>query len=156
MKIGAHARKPVPGRVITELVEAVQFSPDKARQAFEEIILNHPGSSLVDSAQYLYAMCFFNQDDPIMAAAEFLRMRTQYPTSPLVDDADYMRCLSLLSSAPSNEGLDQERTGEAVNELLLFKDSHPLSERVAFADSLLEIAYGRLSTKDYKTGVLYH
>jgi outer membrane protein assembly factor BamD len=129
---------------------------DKARLAFEEIILNHPGSSLVDSAQFLFAMCYFNQNDPIVAAAEFLRLRTQYPTSPLVDDADYMRCLGLLSSAPSNSGLDQESTGEAVNELLLFKDSHPLSERVVSADSLLGIAYGRLSTKDHKTGVLYH
>jgi outer membrane protein assembly factor BamD (BamD/ComL family) len=67
-----------------------------------------------------------------------------------------MRCLSLLSSAPSNSGLDQESTETAVGELLLFKDSHPLSGRVALADSLLKIAYGRLSTKDYRTGVLYH
>ncbi len=128
---------------------------DKARQAFEMMILNHPGSSLVDSAQFLYAMCYFNQNDPIVAAAEFQRVHTQYATSPLVDDADYMRCLCLLSSAPSNAGLDQEKTEEAVNELLLFKDSHPLSDRIASADSLLQIAYRRLSTKDYKTGLLY-
>ena len=129
---------------------------EKARLAFESVIFNHPGSSLVDSAQYLYAMCYFNQDDPVSAAAEFLRVRTQYPTSALVDDADYMRCLSLLSAAPSNSGLDQERTAEAVNELMLFKDSHPLSDRVGAADSLLQVAHGRLSVKDYRTGVLYH
>lgn len=128
---------------------------DKARQAFESMILNHPGSSLVDSAQFLYAMCYFNQNDPIVAAAEFQRIRTQYPTSPLVDDADYMRCVALLSSAPKNAGLDQEKTEEAVNELKLFKDSHPISDRVVSADSLLSIAYERLSAKDYKTGLLY-
>ena len=129
---------------------------EKARLAFESVIFNHPGSTLVDSAQFLYAMCYFNQDDPVTAAAEFLRVRTQYPTSELVDDADYMRCLSLVTAAPSNSGLDQERTAEAVNELLLFKDSHPLSDRVAAADSLLKLAHGRLSIKDYKTGLLYH
>lgn len=128
---------------------------DKARLAFESIMLNHPGSSLVDSAQFLYAMCYFNQDDPIVAASEFQRVHTQYPTSPLVDDADYMRCLSLLEASPANAGLDQEKTQEAVNEMLLFKDSHPLSDRIPAIDSLLQTAYERLSIKDYKTGVLY-
>lgn len=129
---------------------------EKARLAFETLIFNHPGSSLVDSAQYFYAMCYFNQDDPIMAAAEFARVRTQYPTSPLVDDADYMRCRSLIESAPSHSGLDQERTEAAVDELLLWKDNHPLSEWMSAADSLLGVAYERLSTKDYKTGQLYY
>lgn len=128
---------------------------DKARLAFESVILNHPGSALVDSAQFLYAMCYYNQDDPIVAADEFQRVRTQYPTSPLVDDADFMRCVSLLDSSPTNSGLDQAKTQEAVNEMLLFKDSHPLSDRIPSVDSLLQVAYKRLSTKDYKTGVLY-
>jgi len=128
---------------------------DKARQAFEMVILNHPGSSLVDSAQFFYAMCYFNQGDPIVAADEFQRLHNQYPTSTLVDDADYMRCLSLLDASPSNSGLDQEKTQEAVNEMLLFKDGHPLSDRIPAIDSLLAIAYERLSIKDYKTGVLY-
>lgn len=128
---------------------------DKARQGFESVILNHPGSSLVDSAQFLYAMCYFNQNDPIIAANEFQRVHTQYPTSLLVDDADFMRCVSLLDASPSNFGLDQEKTQEAVDEMLLFKDSHPLSNRIPSIDSLLEVAYERLSTKDYKTGALY-
>jgi outer membrane protein assembly factor BamD len=129
---------------------------EKARLAFESVIFNHPGSSLVDSAQYLYAMCYFKEEQEIIAAQEFLRVRRQYPTSELVDDADYMRCRSLVAAAPKNPGLDQERTQEAVNEILLFKDNHPLSERLSEVDSILQVAYGRLSTKDFKTGKLYY
>lgn len=128
---------------------------DDARLAFETVVFNHPGSSIVDSAQYMMAMSYYRENDPILAAAEFQRVRIQYPTSTLVDDADYMRALCLLEAAPSHTGLDQEKTQEAVNEILLFKDSHPLSEYVPKADSLLSVAYGRLSEKDYKTGVLY-
>jgi outer membrane protein assembly factor BamD len=127
----------------------------QARLAFETIVFNHPGSSIVDSAQYMMAMSYYREGDPILAAAEFQRVRAQYPTSPLVDDAAYMRALNLLEAAPSHTGLDQEKTQEAVNELLLFKDSYPLSEFVPRADSLLSVAYGRLSVKDFKTGVLY-
>ncbi|MEW5873572.1 MAG: outer membrane protein assembly factor BamD [Candidatus Zixiibacteriota bacterium] len=128
---------------------------EKARLAFEQVVFNHPGSALVDSAQYFLGMCYFKMEDPILAAAEFQRVRTQYPASPLVDDADIMRCRSLLLSSPSHTGLDQEPTREAVNELRLFQDNHPFSEFLPAADSLLKVAYGRLSTKDFKTGVLY-
>ncbi len=128
---------------------------EDARLAFETVVFNHPGSSIVDSAQYMMAMSYYRQGDPILGAAEFQRVRIQYPTSTLVDDADYMRALCLLETAPSNTGLDQEKTQEAVNELLLFKDSHPLSEFVPKADSLLSVAYGRLSEKDFKTARLY-
>jgi outer membrane protein assembly factor BamD len=129
---------------------------DKARLVFESVVFNHPGSSLVDSAQFLLAMCQYKLRDPIVAASEFQRVRTQYPTSPLVDEADLMRCRCLLVAAPGNPGLDQEQTTTAVDELLQFKDNHPLSGFIPAADSLLSAAYGRLSMKDYRTGVLYY
>jgi outer membrane protein assembly factor BamD len=129
---------------------------DKARLVFESVVFNHPGSSLVDSAQFLLAMCQYELDEPIIAASEFQRVRAQYPTSPLVDEADLMRCRCLLVAAPGNPGLDQEQTKTAVDELLQFKDNHPISGFIPAADSLLAVAYGRLSMKDYRTGVLYY
>lgn len=129
---------------------------DKARLAFESVVFNHPGSSLVDSAQFLLAMCQFKLKDPIIAAAEFHRMKMQYPTSPLVDQADLMRCRCLLEASPGNPGLDQEQTKTAVDELKQFRDNHPISKFIPAADSLLSVALGRLSMKDYKTGVLYY
>ena len=128
---------------------------EDARLAFETVVFNHPGSTIVDSAQYMLAMCYFRQKDPILAASEFERLHAHYPTSELVDDADYMRGLCLVEAAPSHTGLDQEKTREAVNELKIFKDNHPLSEYVPKVDSLLSESYRVLSQKDFDTGRLY-
>lgn len=128
---------------------------EDARTTFEAVVFNHPGSAIVDSAQYMMAMCYFRQKDPILAAAEFERLHTHYPTSDLVDDADYMRAVCLIASAPSHTGLDQEKTRDAVNELKLFKDNHPLSEYIPKVDSLLSESYRVLSQKDFDTGRLY-
>jgi len=129
---------------------------DKARVEFENVIFNYPGTAVVDSAQFSLAMCSYHQKDYIVAADEFQRLRTRYPTSPLVDDADLLRCHCLLMTAPRNAGLDQDRTTEAVNQLKLFKDNHPLSPHLPAVDSLLAEADGRLSKRDYQAGVLYH
>jgi len=128
---------------------------EDARTTFEAVVFNHPGTTIVDSAQYMMAMCYYREKDPILAASEFERLHSHYPTSDLVDDADYMRAVCLVAAAPSHTGLDQEKTREAVNELKLFKDNHPLSEYIPRVDSLLSESYRVLSQKDFDTGRLY-
>jgi outer membrane protein assembly factor BamD len=127
----------------------------KAKLAFEALAYNYPGAAIIDSAQYFLAMCSYNLKDYVIAADEFRRLRTRYPNSPLVDEGDLLRCRALLRIAPKNAALDQEKTREAITELALYKDNHPLSPNIAVADSLLREAYGRLSRRDYRTAVLY-
>ena len=129
---------------------------DKAKLELDGVIFNHPGTTVVDSAQYLLAMCYYHQRDFILAADEFERLHIKYPTSPLVDDADLLRCRSLLKVAPSNAGLDQAQTEAAISQLNLFKDNHPLSPFLPAVDSLSREAYGRLSRRDFRAGLLYH
>jgi outer membrane assembly lipoprotein YfiO len=129
---------------------------EKAGYEFENFIFSFPGAARVDSAQFHLGMCYFNMKDYIRAEDEFKRLHRRYPTSLLVDEADLLGARSLLSIAPKNPGLDQERTEEAITQLRLYKDNHPLSPNVAIADSLLQVAYGRLSERDFKAGKLYH
>ncbi len=129
---------------------------EKAKLAFESLVYSYPGAAIIDSAQYFLAMCSYNLKDYIVAADEFRRLRTRYPNSPLVDDGDMLRCRALLRIAPKNAALDQEKTYEAITELIIYKDNHPLSPNVAVADSLLRDAYGRLSKRDYRAATLYH
>ncbi len=128
---------------------------EKAKLAYETLIYSHPGAGMIDSAQFFLAYCSYNLKDYITAADEFRRLRTRYPTSPLVPEGDILRCRSLLRIAPRNAALDQEKTHEAITELTLYKDNHPLSPYVATADSLLRDAYGRLSKRDYRAATLY-
>ncbi|HUU46517.1 MAG TPA: outer membrane protein assembly factor BamD, partial [Acidobacteriota bacterium] len=129
---------------------------ENASLEFESFIFSYPGATRVDSAQFLLGMCFYNMEDYIRADDEFGRLRRRYPTSPLVVDADLLRGRSLLNIAPENPALDQYQTTEAIAQLRLFKDNHPLSPLVAVADSLLAEAYERLSRRDFKAGKLYH
>jgi outer membrane protein assembly factor BamD len=129
---------------------------EKSALEFESFIFGHPGAARVDSAQYFLGMCRYQQKDYILAADEFLRFRGRYPTSPLIDAVDFQRCKSLIRISPENPSLDQERTTVAIAELNLFKDRHPLSPHVSEADSLLGVAFGRLSERDFRAGKLYH
>ncbi|MBI3872978.1 MAG: outer membrane protein assembly factor BamD [candidate division Zixibacteria bacterium] len=129
---------------------------DKAKPEFESVIFNHPGATIVDSAQFYLAMCNYRQRDYVVAADEFQRLRTRYPTSPLVELADLMRCRSLLRVAPGNTGLDQDQTETALAQLNIFRDNHPVSPLLPAVDSLSREAYRRLSQHDYRAALLYH
>lgn len=127
----------------------------KAKISFETFVYSYPGAANVDSAQYFLAMCSYNIKDYIVAADEFRRLRTRYPNSSLVEEGDLLRCRALLRIAPRNAALDQEKTREAITEIALYKDNHPLSPYVAAADSLLREAHARLSRRDFRAAMLY-
>lgn len=127
----------------------------KAHLEFEAFVFSYPGTARIDSAQFFLGMCQYNQKNFIVAADEFLRLHQRYSTSPLVPEADILRAHSLLMISPDNPALDQERTLAAILELKLFKDTHPLSEYVRTADSLLGVAFERLSRRDFQAGRLY-
>jgi outer membrane protein assembly factor BamD len=127
----------------------------KAKLSFESLVYSHPGAAIIDSAQFLLAMCSYNLKDYIVAADEFRRLRTRYPNSPLVEEGDLLRCRALLRIAPKNAALDQEKTRDAITELSLFKDNHPLSPKLSAVDSLLHEAHERLSRRDFRTANLY-
>ncbi len=126
-----------------------------ARQLFESVIFESPGSVFADSAQYFVGRCYFEQGEYELAAGEFRRFYLQYPTSELVDDAELMRARSFFEAAPNSIGLDQDYLESCVNLLRTFRDDHPNSELLPAADSLLQRCYGRLSRKDFRAAKLY-
>lgn len=129
---------------------------DKARHMFESLIFDFPGAGVADSAQYLVATCYYRQKEYQLAAAEYQRFYSQYPTSPLVDDAELMRSRSYFNGTPKNIGLDQQHMETCVDMILAFKDDHPSSPLLPTADSLLQECWARLSKKDFEAGKLYY
>ncbi len=157
---GGNAPSPISTDSAAELYSRARAQYDKgdwtkAKLAFESLVYSYPGAAIIDSAQYFLAMCSYNLKDYVVAADEFRRLRTRYPNSPLVDGGDLMHCRALMRIAPKNAALDQEKTREAITELNLFKDNHPLSPNLASVDSLLHQAYERLSRRDFRTANLY-
>ncbi len=137
-----------------EKYEARKFAD--ARLLFESLIFENPGAVVADSSQYLVGMCYYNQKDFELAAGEFQRFVVQYPSSPLVDDAELMRARCFFYGAPKNIGLDQNYTTSCVNFLQAFKDDYPTSELLPAADTLLAACWERLSKRDFQAGKLYY
>ena len=63
---------------------------EEAATEFEAILLQYPGSSIVDDAQYYLGMCKFQREEFILAAYEFSKLIKNMPASEFVADAQFM------------------------------------------------------------------
>ncbi len=127
-----------------------------ASEAFRLVIFNFSGVSYIDTVQYYLGMCYYNDDDYILAVAEFRRLTKSFPYSPLADDGQLMIGRCYLHASPENVGLDQTDTYTAITELENFLEDYPSSPLVPEADSLLAIAQGKIAKKNFKNGEQYY
>ena len=127
---------------------------DQAALELQKFILNYPGVSFIDSAQYLLGLTYFNQTEYPLAIGEFSRLLSSYPTSPLADDAAFKAAESDFKMSPKAE-LDQEHTQKAMDELNNFLNDYPQSDRREEALQLLNKCRAKLAFKAYKAAYLY-
>jgi outer membrane protein assembly factor BamD len=127
---------------------------EEAATEFDALLLQYPGSSIVDDAQYYLAMCKFQRDEFILAAYEFSRLIKNMPASEFVPDAQYMLAESYYELSP-NYTLDQKYTVKAIEEFQAFVDFFPLNEKVSEADQKMD--YYTASLEYYENVVeIYH
>lgn len=125
-----------------------------ARDAFKVIILSSRAGTIIDSARFYYADCFYHTKEYILAVSEFQRLRQLFSESALADDAQYKIAMCYYKLSP-NYALDQDYTLQAIKEFQLFLELYPDSEFRQEADThYLEIRM-KLAKKEYKTGELY-
>lgn len=106
---------------------------ERAIEAFQRFLFQDPGNEKADSAQFLIAESYFNQDQYLTAASEFLRLAQTRPAGPLADDARYRACVSYYELSPRPE-LDQEYTQEAIDQcrsVTLLYPGSPYAEQAA-------------------------
>jgi outer membrane protein assembly factor BamD len=125
-----------------------------ARTQFRIVILNAPGSTIVDQAQYYLAECHFNMDEFITAAAEYEKLIRLYPRSAMLDDAQYKFGLCYFKLSPKAD-LDQKYTYKAIEEFQRFLEDFPGSEHVPEVQKKLDETRGKLAKKEFNTGNLY-
>lgn len=117
-------------------------------------ILNAPGSTVVDRAQFLLAECHFKMKEYILAAAEYEKLVRLYPRSDFLDDAQYKIGLCYYELSPKPD-LDQKYTVMAINEFQRFLEDFPDSPLAADVSAKLERARDKLARKEYNTATLY-
>ncbi len=151
--------KPKPNMTTEErFAYAMKLFKDKnyfeARTQFRIIILNAPGSAIVDQAQFYLAECHFNMDEFITAASEDEKLVRLYPQSGLLDDAQYKIALCYDKLSPKSD-LDQKYTQKAIDEYQRFMEEFSTSELAGEVEKRLFTLRSKLAKKEFDTGNLY-
>ncbi|MBN2012749.1 outer membrane protein assembly factor BamD [candidate division KSB1 bacterium] len=125
-----------------------------AKTEFRVIVLNFPGQSVVDTAQFYLAECHLKMKEYILAAAEYEKLIRMFPASKFTDDAQYKIGYANYELSPKYS-LDQTYTLKAIDELQRFAEEYPTSDLVNEANKLMLKCREKLAKKEYKTGELY-
>ena len=126
----------------------------KAFPLFEELMTVYRGTSKGEKVYYYFAYCQYGLNDFLLASYHFGNFAKTFPRSDHAEECQFMsaKCYFLDSSEPS---LDQESTNKAIQEIQLFINRYPKSERVAECNDLMDRLRYKLETKDYNTAKLY-
>lgn len=125
-----------------------------ARTQFRIVILNSPGGSLSDKAQFYYAECHFKVKEYILAIAEYEKMTRMYANSEYVDDAQFQIGMSYYKLSPK-AALDQSYTEKAIEEFQKFLEDYPDSELAPKTNELMKKCREKLAQKNFKNGESY-
>ena len=127
---------------------------EKAKMQFTILVLNNPGSRIVEEAQFFLAESYFNLKEYVIAVAEYEKLIRSMPESPFVDDAVYKVGMCYFKLAPKYH-LDQEYTLKAITQFRQFLDEYTDSDLRPLVEERLNECRNRLAQKEYKTGELY-
>jgi len=125
-----------------------------AKKEFRIIVLNNPGSKIVDKAQYYLAECHFKMKEYILASAEFEKLVRMLPNSQYVDDAQYKIGLCNYNLSPKYS-LDQSYTKKTIEELQKFTEDYPDSDLKDEAIELMKKCRYKLARKEFRNAELY-
>jgi len=127
---------------------------EEAVKEFESIIIQYPGSSIIDDAEYYLAMTRFNRREYILAAYQFSKLIKSMPSSDFVQDAQFMLGDCYYQLSPDFP-LDQQYTKKAVEEFQAFIDFFPLNTKVADAEVKIKELNDKLARKEYEAARIY-
>jgi outer membrane protein assembly factor BamD len=126
-----------------------------AIEAFQTVIFNFPGESLVDSAQYYLGLTYYDRRDYVLAKVEFNRLLINYPGSAFAPHAQLMRAVCFYKGTPTHYGLDQTDLLTAVRQFEDFLIDYPDSDASDEARTYLLESRSRLGRKLYENGIVY-
>ncbi len=127
---------------------------DKAYGLFDELLILYRGTENAAEVYYYYAMTSYQLKDFILAAYHFKNFAKTFPNHPKTELAYYMigYCHYLESPAYS---LDQDFTYRAINDLQLFANLYPSSDKLLSANELIEELRAKLERKAFERAHLY-
>lgn len=126
----------------------------KALPLLEELITVYRGTQKAEKTYYYYAYTNYQLGDYTTAAFDFENFSKTFPTSQFAEECAYMHAYCFYQDSPEFS-LDQTNTLKAINELQLFADRYPTSQRIPECNRLIDQLRGKLETKSFEQARLY-
>jgi len=126
----------------------------KALSLYEELIALYRGLGKAEEIYYYYAYSHYYLEDYIMAAFYFKNFIRTYPTSKHAEESMFTAAYCYYLNSPAYS-LDQSSTYTAIEELQLFANRYPKSEKVSDCNELIDVLRDKLESKAFHISKLY-
>jgi outer membrane protein assembly factor BamD len=103
---------------------------------------------------YYYAYAHYHQGEYIVAAFHFANLAKTLPNSQYAEESQYMSAYCKYLHSP-DFFLDQTFTKEAIQEMQLFINKFPKSERIALANQMIDEMRAKMELKSFENAKMY-
>lgn len=121
---------------------------------FQSILLQFPGNTVNDDAQYYLAMSYFNDDQFLLAGYEFSKLIRDIKGSEFVSMSQFMLAESYYQLSPPYP-LEQSYTKKAIEEFQAFIDFFPIDEKGEEAERKIQELNMKLAQKLFESAQIY-
>ncbi len=125
-----------------------------ALSEFQALVLQYPGNTIADKAQYYLGMTRYKRQEYILGAYEFSKLIKTMPASDYVPKAQYMLAQCYYELSP-NYALDQTYTKKAIQEFQAFIDFYPSNDKVHEAEQKIQELNDKLAHKEFHSAEIY-
>jgi len=156
---GCHSRKapePIGPDVVWQRAQAAYAAHKYGRAAelFSQFLALSPGDPRAPEAHYLSGRAHLGTHEYITAAADFVRVATDFPADTLGRPARMGLCEAYVRLAPKPQ-LDQEYTSSAIAYCNSYADTYPSTPQADRARLFAAEMTARLALKEFQAGMFY-
>lgn len=127
---------------------------DRAMPIIEHLIPQYNYTDKGEKLYYMYAMSHYEVQDFILAGYYLKKFTTKYPMSDKAEKALFTSALCYVKESPSYS-LDQTDTRNAINELQLFMNRYPNTDKRDTCNKIMDRLNLKLERKEYEKSKLY-
>jgi len=126
----------------------------KAQTLFSDLIIKYRGTADAEDLYYFTAYTSYRLKDFTSARYHFKQFAVIFPNSARAEECRFMSAYCFYIDSPRSN-LDQENTRKAIDELQLFVNLYPESERAEEAGDLIQNLRDKLEKKAFDNAKLY-
>lgn len=126
-----------------------------AAGVFEELYPLSLGTPRADTILYLFAYCYYKNEDYNMAALHFRDYVRRYPNTDNTEEAFYY-CISAIYNTSPDYSLDQSNTEYAIEQIKAFIQAYPNNKHIEECNVMLDALRVKMARKRLEILKLYY